>query len=93
MTPFLTAHFWKVGRCRGPGEIAARGSGWRAQDFPALAVALHHPTHGWTLYDTGYDPRYFEALQDWAYRPLRWLLPVELPDGERLERQMAAVGL
>ena len=93
MTPFLTAHFWKVGSCRGPGEIAARGSGWRAQDFPSLAVALRHPAHGWTMYDAGYDPRYFEALRDWAYRPMRWLLPVKLPAEERLVRQMAAVGL
>ena len=93
MTPSLTAHFWEVGRCRGPRGVAARGSGWRSQVFPALAVALRHPTHGWSLYDTGYDPRYFEALQDWTHRPIHWLLPVELPPGERLERQMATAGL
>ena len=93
MTPMLSAYFWQVGRCRGPGEIAARGSGWQAQIFPALSVALRHPTHGWILYDTGYDPRYFEALRDRAHRPIRWLLPVELPGEERLEAQMASVGL
>ena len=93
MTPLLTTHFWAVGRCRGPGGIAARGSGWRSRVFPALAVALHHPVHGWTLFDTGYDPRYFEALRDWPHRLIRWLLPVELKPADHLERQMAAVGL
>ena len=93
MTPWLTAHFWGVGRCYGPAGVAARGSGWRLQAFPALAVALHHPAHGWSLFDTGYDPRYFEALRDWTHRPIRWLLPVELPSAAHLDRQMAAVGL
>lgn len=93
MTPWMTAHFWEVGWCRGPGGIAARGGGWRSQVFPALAVALCHPTHGWSLYDTGYDPRYFDALRDWTHRPIRWLLPVELPPEDRLESQMAAARL
>ncbi len=93
MTPWLTAHFWEVGRCRGPSGIAARGSGWRAQIFPALAVALYHPTQGWFLYDTGYDSRYFEALRDGSHRLIRWLLPVELSPEDRLDRQMAAVRL
>ena len=93
MTPLLTAHFWEVGRCRGPAGVAARGSGWQAQVFPALAVALCHPTHGWSLYDTGYDARYFEALCDWTHRPMRWLLPVELKPEDHLEHHMAAAGL
>ena len=93
MTPTLEAHFWAVGSCRGPGEIATRGSGWRTQVFPALVVALRHPAHGWTLYDTGYDPRYFEVLRDWTYRPIRWLLPAELNPADQLERRMAAAGL
>ncbi len=93
MTPSLTAHFWEVGRCRGPAGIATRGCSWRAQTFPALAVALHHPTQGWSLYDTGYDPRYFEVLRDWTHRPIRWLLPVELKPADHLEQRMAAAGL
>ena len=93
MTPWLTAHFWEVGRCWGPTEVAERGRGWRAQTFPALAVALHHPTEGWSLYDTGYDPRYFELLRDWSHQLIRWLLPVELKPADRLEIQMAAVDL
>ena len=92
MTPLLTMNLWEVGRCRGPGGVAVRGSGWRARVFPALTVALCHPTHGWSLYDTGYDPRYFEALRDWTHRPIFWLLPVELKPEDRLEHQMAAAG-
>ena len=93
MTPMLEAHFWAVGRCRGAGGIAARGGGWRSQVFPALAVALGHPTQGWSLYDTGYDPRYFEILRDRTHWPIRWALPVELKPEELLERQMARAGL
>ncbi len=89
----LRVHFWQVGFCRGPGEIAARGTGWRRQRFPALATALRHPTHGWTLFDTGYDERYFEVTQNWSHRAMGWVLPAELPAEERLEVQMAAAGL
>ncbi len=93
MTTLLETHFWAVGSCRGPGAIAERGTGWRRRTFPALAVALRHRAHGWTLYDTGYDPRYFEMLRDWTHRPIRWALPAKLPPEERLERRMSAVGL
>lgn len=93
MTPWLTAHFWEVGCCRGPAGIAARGGGWRAQTFPALAVALGHPMRGWSLYDTGYDPLYFDVLRDRTHRLIRWLLPVELKPEEHLVRHMTAAGL
>lgn len=89
----LEVHLWPVGECRGPGEIAARGTGWGRQRFPALAAALRHPEHGWTLFDTGYGERYFEATRAWPHRALRWALPVSLPAGERLETRMAAAGL
>ncbi len=93
MNTLLETHFWTVGSCRGPGAIAERGSGWQRRTFPALSVALRHPAHGWTLYDTGYDPRYFEMLRDWTHRPLQWLLPASLPPEEQLERRMAHAGL
>lgn len=93
MTTLLDAHFWMVGSCRGTGAIAERGGGWQRRTFPALAVALRHPAHGWTMYDTGYDPRYFEVLRDWTHRPLQWVLPAELPPAEHLDRRMAGIGL
>ena len=93
MTPLLETHFWAIGSCRGPGAVAERGRGWRMQTFPALAVALRHPAHGWTLYDTGYDPRYLEWLRDWTHRPIRWALPVELPPEQRLEQRLSGIGL
>ena len=93
MTTLLQTHFWTVGSCRGPGAVAERGSGWNRRKFPALAVALRHPAHGWTLYDTGYDPRYFAMLRDWTHRPLQWMLPADLPPAEHLESQMADAGL
>lgn len=94
--PNLRVHLWAVGACRGPGAIAARGSvGWwgRRQRFPALVAALGHPDHGWTLFDTGYDGRYFDVTRAWPHRLHRWVLPVSLPAEERLERQMADAGL
>lgn len=91
----LQVHLWAVGACRGPGAIAARGSmGWgQRQRFPALAAALGHPDHGWTLFDTGYDGRYFDVTRAWPHRLHRWVLPVTLSAEERLERQMADAGL
>ena len=93
MSSLLEAHFWTVGSCRGTGAIAERGTGWRRRTFPALAVALRHPAHGWTLYDTGYDPRYFELLRDWTHWPLQWALPAKLLPEEHLEHRMAGAGL
>lgn len=93
MSTLLQTHFWTVGSCLGTGAIAERGRPWRRQKFPALAVALRHPAHGWTLYDTGYDPRYFEMLRDWTHRPIQWALPAELPPAQHLERRLSEVGL
>ena len=93
MNTLLEARFWTVGSCRGPGAIAERGAGWQRRTFPALTVALRHPAHGWTLYDTGYDPRYFQMLRDWSHRPMQWVLPAELPPSETLERRMGGIGL
>lgn len=93
MSPLLQTHFWAVGSCRGPAAVAERGSPWRQRKFPVLAAALRHPAHGWTLYDTGYDPRYFELLRDWTHRPMQWLLRAELPPTEGLPVQMAEAGL
>ena len=45
------------------------------------------------LYDTGYNPRYFEVLRDWTHWLIRWSLPVDLKPEEGLARQMAAAGL
>ena len=93
MTTLLQTHFWAVGSCRGPAAVAERGRSWRDAAFPALAVALRHPAHGWTLYDTGYDPRYFALLRAWTHRPLQWTLRARLPSAEHLPSQMAAIGL
>ena len=92
MTAF-PVHFWAVGACLGPGEVAARGTGWGRQHFPALVVAFLHPEHGWTLFDTGYDERYFEVTRKWPHRLLHWVLPVALPDDEHLEVRLAEAGI
>ncbi len=93
MSSLLETHFWAIGSCRAPSALAERGRPWRPMKFPALAVALRHPAHGWTLYDTGYDPHYFECLRDWTHWPIRWALPVELPPEQRLERRVSDAGL
>ena len=86
-------HLLRVGACRHLECMAARGGRWTPVEFPALCGLIRHPQRGWMLYDTGYAGHFFSATDTWPERLYRATLPVELPQGEILETQLAGFGL
>ncbi len=89
----LTLQVLRVGSCRHLECMAARGGRWAAVDFPALCGLIHHPQHGWILYDTGYATHFLTATESWPERLYRRALPVTLPPAELLHTQLAGLGL
>ncbi len=83
----------RVGRCRHPEWVTIRGGRFGPIDFPALVALILHPTAGPILYDTGYADRFEQATERFPGRIYRWLTPVRLPEEERLETQLRALGV
>jgi len=67
-------HFIQAGFCRHCEAMTLRGGTWRPAVFPALAGLILHDS-GPVLFDTGYDPAFFEATKPFPQRLYRWLTP------------------
>ncbi|HWJ09632.1 MAG TPA: MBL fold metallo-hydrolase [Nocardioides sp.] len=91
--PEVTFHWLRVGHCKGPEALARQGGRLRPIEFPSYVGALHHPQHGWTLFDTGYSQHFFDATRRLPELLYRTTLPVTLPDEEHLPRQLAALDI
>ena len=87
LTPF------RVGHCRHPQAMTIRGGRWAPVEFPALAFLIRHPAEGAILFDTGYDPAFFDATRPFPERLYRWTTPPTLAPGEALAEQLAAAGV
>ncbi|CAN5346170.1 MBL fold metallo-hydrolase [soil metagenome] len=83
----------QAGSCKHPAAMARRGASWSPAVFPALAGLILHPTVGPVLFDTGYDPAFFEATNPFPERLYRWATPVDLPDGAPVSDQLVRFGL
>ena len=86
-------HLLQAGSCRHPEGMAMRGASLCAAEFPALTALILHPTEGPLLFDTGYDPAFFQATRRWPEKLYRLATPVSLDDGEAVSRQIARHGL
>jgi glyoxylase-like metal-dependent hydrolase (beta-lactamase superfamily II) len=91
--PRIRVHLLQVGQCRHPEWITLRGGRWSAAPFPALAALLIHPQRGPLLYDTGYAAHFDTATARFPERLYRWITPVQLPETQTLERQLARHGV
>jgi glyoxylase-like metal-dependent hydrolase (beta-lactamase superfamily II) len=89
----VTLTGFRVGWCRHPQAMTIRGGRWAAVDFPALAFLLEHPGEGWVLFDTGYDPAFWQATERFPERLYRWATPPTLPPAEVLATQLQARGV
>jgi len=83
----------RVGHCLHPQIMSIRDGSLRPAIFPALAMLMVHPVEGPILFDTGYDPAFFEATRPFPERIYRWLTPVTLKPGEELGAQLARRGI
>lgn len=83
----------RVGHCLHPQIMSIRDGSLGRVIFPALAMLIVHPEEGPILFDTGYDPAFFEATRPFPERFYRWLTPVTLKPEEELGAQLAARGI
>ncbi len=89
----VTLTGFRVGHCRHPQAMTIRGGNWAPVDFPALAFLIRHPEEGAILFDTGYDPAFWQATRPFPERLYRWTTPPRLAPGEALADQLARHGV
>jgi len=70
-----------------------QGGGWRAVDFPSVAMLILHPEEGPILFDTGYDPAFLAATEPFPERLYRWATPVDIPAGRDAASQCCRAGV
>lgn len=83
----------KVGSCTHPQCMAARGTGFKSVEFPALCFLIHHPEKGYMLYDTGYESYFFEETAKFPNKLYALVTPVSLPENQCLGNQLKSLGL
>lgn len=83
----------KVGHCNHPQCVAARGTGFKSVEFPALCFLIKHPDKGYILYDTGYEHYFFEETQSFPNKLYAIVTPVHLKEEECLGNQLKGLGI
>jgi glyoxylase-like metal-dependent hydrolase (beta-lactamase superfamily II) len=89
----LRVYVLDTGSCLALEATIIRGGRWRVVECPCLVALLHHPEHGWVLWDTGYAPRMLEVTRRLPYRLYRYLTPLRLRPGLAVVDQLARLGL
>jgi glyoxylase-like metal-dependent hydrolase (beta-lactamase superfamily II) len=82
-TGFATTREW----------ILLRGAGLRRVQVPVTVALLHHPEHGWGLFDTGYAPRCHEASRGWPFAIYRHVAPIHAAPDDTVVAQLEAANL
>ena len=93
MSVRVSLHLLAVGSCRHCERITIQGGGLSPVVFPSIAALILHPTQGPVLYDTGYAEHFFEATGTFPEKLYRWITPVNIPDEEKLHRQLSRYGV
>ncbi|MBV9774646.1 MAG: MBL fold metallo-hydrolase [Gemmatimonadetes bacterium] len=91
--PLLRCHVLDTGYCLASEHHVLRGAPRRRMECHALVALLHHPEHGWTLFDTGYAPRVLDATRRWPYRLYRVATPLRIPAAGAVVDQLPALGV
>jgi glyoxylase-like metal-dependent hydrolase (beta-lactamase superfamily II) len=86
-------HILRAGSCSHPEFMTRRDGRLASAVFPALAALIVHPDEGAILFDTGYDPAFFDATRTWPEILYRWTTPVDLPAGETIVEQLPRFGV
>jgi glyoxylase-like metal-dependent hydrolase (beta-lactamase superfamily II) len=76
--PVVACHLLDTGYCLASEHHLIRGGRRRTVHCHALVALLHHPDHGWLLWDAGYAPRMLDATTRWPYSLYRRFTPLRL---------------
>jgi glyoxylase-like metal-dependent hydrolase (beta-lactamase superfamily II) len=83
----------KRGACRHPEIMTLRDGSLCATDYPAYVGIIRHPEHGIILFDTGYDPAFFQATQSFPERFYRWATPVQFDQTQTAQIWLSSLGI
>jgi glyoxylase-like metal-dependent hydrolase (beta-lactamase superfamily II) len=89
----LVCHILDTGYCDAWEHHVLRGGQRRRFDCHALVALLHHPRHGWLLWDTGYAPRLLDVTQHLPFALYRRVTPLHLRPELAVAAQLGRWGL
>lgn len=78
LEPTLICHVLDTGYCLAWEHHLMRGGRRRKIACHAIVALLGHPRYGWTLWDTGYAPRMFQATRTLPFMLYRLATPLRL---------------
>ena len=82
-----------TGYCTASEHVVIAGGERRTINCHALVGLLHHPLHGYFLWDTGYAPRMFDATRQLPYRMYRWMTPLHIRADQTVVAQLEQHGI
>ncbi len=89
----IPVHLLDTGHCRSWEHHLLSGGRRRLIDVPCMVALMHHPLHGWGLFDAGYSPRILQATAAMPYRIYRWITPMSAPVESAAATQIARFGI
>jgi len=89
----IQLHMINTGHCRSWEHHLITGGQRRLIDVPCMVALMHHPQHGWGLFDGGYSPRILEATATMPYRIYRWVTPMTVTAESSVAGQIARFGI
>lgn len=91
--PVLQCHILDTGYCLAWEHHILQGGARRRVACHSLVALLHHPDHGWTLWDTGYAPRMLEVTRNLPFVFYRAATPLRLQPEQAVVAQLPRLGL
>lgn len=82
-----------AGYCTHPEWLTLRGGSLRSVSFPAGFACIHHPEHGYILFDTGYSARFFEETATLPQSLYRYITPVVYQQADSVVTQLEQQGI
>lgn len=89
----VESYLLRIGSCSHPEHAVLGKISLKVRDFPTTVVLIKHPERGYILFDCGYSDKFFEATQKYPYRIYAKFTPVEIPEDQKIENQLAKFGI
>lgn len=91
--PLIDCFVLDTGYCLASERTMIKGGRSEQIDCHAIVALLHHPKHGWILWDTGYAPRILDATRLPPWRLQRIATPLRLDQARPVLDQLSNYGL
>lgn len=92
-SPTVRCQILDTGYCLASESMMIRGGRHQTVACHALVALLHHPQHGWLLWDTGYAPHMLAETTRLPFRLYRVMTPLRLRPELAVAAQLVHFGL